>query len=60
MGFLTVSLVVGTLIHCFDWERVRQELVNIGQGFGISLTKSRPLEAVSYPRHAMCDISALL
>ncbi|PON37807.1 Cytochrome P450, E-class, group I, partial [Trema orientale] len=37
MGFRTVSLVVGMLIHCFDWETVGQELVDIGQGFGITL-----------------------
>ena len=56
MGFPTVSLAAGTLLHCFDWERVGQELVNMGQGFGISLSKIRPLLAVSCPWHAMVDL----
>ncbi|PON46885.1 Cytochrome P450, E-class, group I [Trema orientale] len=56
MGFRTVSLAVGMLIHCFDWERVGHELVDMGQVFGITLSKSRPLEAVCCPRRTMIDL----
>ncbi|PON54224.1 Cytochrome P450, E-class, group I [Parasponia andersonii] len=56
MVFRTVSLAVGMLIHCFDWERVGRELVDMGQGFGITLSKNRPLEAVCYPRRTLIDL----
>ncbi|PON31982.1 Cytochrome P450, E-class, group I [Trema orientale] len=60
MGFRTVSLAVGTLVHCFNWERVGVELVDMGQSFGIALSKSRPLEAVCSPRYRMIDLLSQL
>ncbi|PON54222.1 Cytochrome P450, E-class, group I [Parasponia andersonii] len=56
MGFRTVSLAVGMLIHCFDWERVGPEMVDMGQGLGLTLSKSRPLEAFYCPRRTMIDL----
>ncbi|PON37803.1 hypothetical protein TorRG33x02_346600 [Trema orientale] len=56
MAFQTVSLAVGTLVHGFDWGRVEQELVDMGQGFGITLPKIRPLKAICSPRPAMIDL----
>ena len=60
LGFRSVSLAVGTLIHCFDWERVGDELVDIAQDFGTTLSKSISVEAICSPRDAMIDILAQL
>lgn len=60
MAIRIVSLAVGALVHCFDWERVGEELVDLNQDFGITLAKSRPLEAVSSPRPFVIDLLSQL
>ncbi|XP_024024847.1 isoflavone 2'-hydroxylase [Morus notabilis] len=59
MGIRTASLAVGTLLQCFDWERVGKEL-DMSQGYGITLFKSRPLEVVCSPRQIMIDLLSQL
>ncbi|XP_057974944.1 cytochrome P450 81C13-like [Malania oleifera] len=49
MGMRMVSLALGALIQCFEWEKVGQE-VDMNCGAGPSLSKAVPLEAVCTPR----------
>ncbi|KAK2660213.1 hypothetical protein Ddye_006746 [Dipteronia dyeriana] len=49
MAIHTVSLALGSLIQCFEWEKIREE-VDMSQIFVLSLSKSKPLVAVCSPR----------
>ncbi|KAF0915076.1 hypothetical protein E2562_033192 [Oryza meyeriana var. granulata] len=56
LALLTIGLVLGTLIQCFDWDRVDCAEVDMTQGSGLTNPKAVPLNALCKPREAMRDI----
>ncbi|KAL5707131.1 hypothetical protein ACHQM5_025218 [Ranunculus cassubicifolius] len=45
-----VGLTLGALLHCLDWKRMGEEMVDLSEGLGLTLHKARPLVAQCRPR----------
>ncbi|OVA15923.1 Cytochrome P450 [Macleaya cordata] len=61
MGMQIVSLTLGRLIQCFEWESVEgEEEVDMSEAPGLTMAKAKPLEALCRPRQAMLDFLSLL
>nr|POE89352.1 cytochrome p450 81d11 [Quercus suber] len=61
LALRVISLALGALIQCFDWERVGKEMVDMTAGSGLFLmSKTKPLEAVCTPCPSMANILSQL
>ena len=45
-----VGLALGSLIQCFEWERVSEEVVDLTKGKGLNMLKVEPLEVMCKAR----------
>ncbi|KAI3451969.1 hypothetical protein Pfo_008634 [Paulownia fortunei] len=56
LGQRMVGLALGSLIQCFEWERVVLEEVDLAEGVGLTMPKLKPLEAMCRPREIMLKV----
>jgi len=54
-----VGLGLGSLIQCFEWERVSEEAVDLSEGQGLTMPKLEPLEVMCKARAIMKKINSL-
>ncbi|KAD6119050.1 hypothetical protein R6Q59_025148 [Mikania micrantha] len=48
-----MGLALASLIQCFEWKRVGEEMVDFSEGKGLTTPKYEPLEAMCKARHKM-------
>nr|AJD25197.1 cytochrome P450 CYP81Q41 [Salvia miltiorrhiza] len=53
LGQRVVGLALGSLIQCFEWERVGLEEIDLGEGEGLTMPKLEPLQVMCRPREIM-------
>ncbi|KAK9073413.1 hypothetical protein SSX86_007737 [Deinandra increscens subsp. villosa] len=58
MAVRVITLALGSLIHCFEWERVSEEMVDLTEQTGIALFRDKPLMAICHPRSLMDNLLA--
>ena len=60
LGMKIVSLALGGLIQCFEWERVNAEKVDMSPGSGVTMPKTKPLQIIFRPRPTMTNLLSQL
>ncbi|KAK1432791.1 hypothetical protein QVD17_09691 [Tagetes erecta] len=50
LGYRILGLAMGTLIQAFEWERIRDEEIEMTAFYGMSMAKLQPLQALCKPR----------
>jgi cytochrome P450 len=51
-----VGLTLGSLLQCFEWDRVSQEMVDMTGGTGLTMPKAQPLLARCTSRPSMANL----
>ncbi|CAN1324002.1 Cytochrome P450 81Q32 [Linum perenne] len=55
-----MGLVLGSLIQCFEWRSISDELVDMSEGQGLTMPKAEPLEGLCKPRTSMRNVLVFL
>ncbi|KAE8682786.1 isoflavone 2'-hydroxylase-like isoform X2 [Hibiscus syriacus] len=50
-----IPLTLGSLIQCFEWERISEEMLDMSKGNGLTMPKAQPLVAKCRPRPVLMN-----
>nr|QWK52309.1 cytochrome P450 81F1 [Isatis tinctoria] len=57
LGRRIVTLALGSLIQCFDWETVKGQEIDMSESGGLGMRKTDPLRAMCRPRPIMAKLN---
>ncbi|GLU10743.1 hypothetical protein SLE2022_275290 [Rubroshorea leprosula] len=60
LGKRMVSLTLGSIIQCFEWEREGQEEVDMTEGKGATMPRVQPLEAICKSRSIVTKVLSVV
>ncbi|KAJ6675896.1 CYTOCHROME P450 82C3-RELATED [Salix viminalis] len=53
LALRVVGLALGSVIQCFEWQKIGDKMVDMTEGSGFTLPKAQPLEVTCRPRACM-------
>ncbi|GKV04509.1 hypothetical protein SLEP1_g16661 [Rubroshorea leprosula] len=56
LGVEDYWLTHGSLIECFEWKRIGEEMVDMTEGTGFTMNKAPPLQAKCHPCAALVKL----
>ncbi|XVF61271.1 hypothetical protein PTKIN_Ptkin08bG0116900 [Pterospermum kingtungense] len=56
LGHRVLGVALGSLIQCFEWERLSEKEIDMTEGKGLTMPKVEPLEAMCKPRHITREV----
>lgn len=60
LALRVVGLALGSLIQCFEWERVGEDKIDMSEGAGLTVSKAQPLVAKCRPRTNLVNLLSQL
>ncbi|KAL3536871.1 hypothetical protein ACH5RR_000237 [Cinchona calisaya] len=60
LAMSSIALALGTLLQCFDWERISSQEIDMSEGSGILAFKVQPLKVKCCPRANMVSLLSQL
>lgn len=56
LALCTIGLTLGSLIRCFEWNRITEELIDMTEGAGLTMPKAQQLLAKCRPPSFTLDL----
>ncbi|KAG5230832.1 cytochrome P450 [Salix suchowensis] len=53
LALRVVGLALGSVIQCFEWQKIGDKMVDMTEGSGFTISKAQPLEVTCRPRACM-------